>query len=78
MKVNLNQNQVDFIKKITKNTECQELTTSFVPNKEIEIDDDVAEELREKFADIEIYKLQSETKDEEYKIASELVDLFCN
>lgn len=78
IRVNLNSNQTDFIKKVIKDTKYAKHTTLFIPNKDIEIDDDLAEELREMFADVEIYKIQSNEKDEEYQLASDLVDLFLN
>lgn len=81
MKIKLNKEQIDFLNIIVKDTEHEKDIKSFEVDKDVSIDDDLADDLRDLCAQYEIDNVQ-EHKDmslnEKGKVAYDLVNLFYN
>ncbi|WP_300385169.1 hypothetical protein [Clostridium sp.] len=79
MKVKLNNNEIDFLKDILKDTEFYNLTSEFIENQEIEIDDDITDEVRDLCSDEEVYEVYEAEKQnvritKRGRVACDLVD----
>lgn len=80
MKLRLNEEQLDLLRRLSQNTEYEKDVTLFPAVSEFEIDDDLAEELRDLCAEREIFMAQNRAEDDmledkDGELAAELVDL---
>lgn len=78
MKTKLNKEQIDFLVDITKNTELIKDVKTFKPDIDLNIDDDLADELRDLCAEYEVDNVQEHKNmslDIKGKIAYDLVNL---
>lgn len=81
MKLRLTEEQLDLLKRLSQSTEHQKKVALFPASSDFELDDDLADELRELCADREIFMAQNQaegdmSKDRDGELAAELVDLF--
>lgn len=81
MKIKLSKEQINFLNKITKGKEFEKDIKSFEIDKEFDLKNDLADELRDLCAEYEIDNIQEHkymSLDENGRIAYDLVNLLCN